>query len=57
LDELVQVGLFNILEDYDANSRLPDPLRHRRADPLLGESRDVQPQRQGDPQLKDRSAA
>ncbi len=32
-----------------ADPRLPDPVRHRRADPLLGQSGHVQPQRQGDP--------
>ncbi len=48
LDELVQVGLFNILEERDVQIRgYPDPVRHRRADPLLRQPRDVQPQRQG----------
>ncbi len=32
-----------------ADSRLPDPLRYRRADPLLGQPGDVQPQRQSHP--------
>ena len=50
LDELVQVGLFNILEERDVQIRgYPDPVRHRRADPVLRQPGDVQPQRQGDP--------
>ncbi len=50
LDELVQVGLFNILEERDVQIRgYPDPVRHRRADPLLRQPGDVQPQRQGHP--------
>ena len=49
LDELVQVGLFNILEERDVQIRgYPDPLRHRRADPLFGQPGHLQPQRQGD---------
>ena len=49
LDELVQVGLFNILEERDVQIRgYPDPVRHRRADSLLGQPGHLQPQRQGD---------
>ena len=44
LDELVQVGLFNILEERDVQIRgYPDPVRPRRADAVLGQPGDVQP--------------
>ena len=50
LDELVQVGLFNILEERDVQIRgLPDLVRHRRPDPVLGEPVHVQPLGQGHP--------
>ncbi len=50
LDELVQVGLFNILEERDVQIRgYPDPVRPRRADPVLRQPGDLQPQRQGHP--------
>ncbi len=48
LDELVQVGLFNILEERDVQIRgYPDPVRYRRADSVLRQPGHVQPQRQG----------
>ena len=44
LDELVQVGLFNILEERDVQIRgYPIQFDHRRADSLLGQPGDVQP--------------
>ena len=42
LDELVQVGLFNILEERDVQIRgFPDQVRYRRADSLLGQPVDL----------------
>ena len=50
LDELVQVGLFNILEERDVQIRgYPVQVRHRRADPVQREPGHVQPLRQSDP--------
>ena len=40
LDELVQVGLFNILEERDVQIRgYPDEVRHRRDDPVFAPTR------------------
>ena len=50
LDELVQVGLFNILEERDVQIRgYPVQVRHRRADPVQREPGHVQPLGQSDP--------